>query len=355
MENKILQENIRLKKEMLKKEIDYDVQMSHLKRLIDLSSILNTSLDLKEVLTLCFRYISNVFYFDKAIFIFEHDKISYEYEVENVLGEIRLSDLNREKYDVFSDYFKEIKKDKNNILCKNTDGLENFKEMGIESFLASVLVHNGVFIGKTFLLSDEKDVYTDRELKVISILIDHVMPYIEKAILFQKVKDLSMKDYLTGIYNRRYFFDFLEKEFMRTKRSKNTFSLILCDVDYFKNINDKNGHLVGDKVLVELSSILKKVLRVTDVLARYGGEEFIIALPETKKEEALKIALRIRELVSNNKIMDLDVTLSFGVTVYSGENNKKSVDELVEEADQALYLAKDNGRDRVEFFRGEGN
>jgi len=162
----------------------------------------------------------------------------------------------------------------------------------------------------------------------------------------KKLKEISDIDRLTGIYNRRKLEDVLTDVYNKAERYQNDFSLIILDLDHFKNVNDKYGHQVGDMVLKEISSLLLDSIRKVDYCGRWGGEEFLIILPETNIEDALKLAKRLRNIVERHSFSRVDnLTSSFGVAAYSKD---KELEDLFREADQALYRAKEKGRNRVE-------
>lgn len=161
--------------------------------------------------------------------------------------------------------------------------------------------------------------------------------------------ELSRTDPLTGLHNRRHMMETLDKEMDRSKRTGDPLSLILIDVDNFKKINDVFGHQQGDQVLKNLGQIFRKHLRQYDSVARFGGEEFILILPATDRSEALGIAERLREEVAqmvDDEVEALKVTISLGVASYSAGRGK-SPDNLLRNADSALYRAKQEGRNRV--------
>lgn len=172
--------------------------------------------------------------------------------------------------------------------------------------------------------------------------------------LKETLKYQSMTDSLTKIYNRRWFFDVAEKEFSKYKRHKGYFSLILFDIDYFKKINDEHGHPIGDLVLKGVANHTQKALRLEDTFGRVGGEEFGILLPETKGDEAIRIAERLRkslcefEFVGQNE--NFTVTASYGVTMLSEE---MTFAQMYNNADKALYLAKEYGRNKVVYYTGD--
>ena len=163
----------------------------------------------------------------------------------------------------------------------------------------------------------------------------------------KELLEQATKDPLTGIFNRRYFLDYLKAKLEERQSFKFPLSLVMIDIDHFKKINDTYGHLIGDCVLQELSLILKRNTRVSDCVARYGGEEFVIVMPFATLENACKKVSKIRKEVEEHpfcKDMKLKVTISAGVTEYQ---DGISLEELIEKADENLYEAKRNGRNRV--------
>jgi two-component system, cell cycle response regulator len=172
-----------------------------------------------------------------------------------------------------------------------------------------------------------------------------------------QMKILALKDSLTGILNRRAIIEAAEIELERAHRQNTSLSLLMVDLDHFKSINDHFGHAAGDRALkLVVEEILNK-LRPYDQVGRWGGEEFLIVLPNTESEEAFQIADRLRVYIAESE-MDLEVgemqklTMTLGVTSTSLGNNL-NLDLLVKQADVALYLAKNNGRNRVVVYRGE--
>ncbi len=163
---------------------------------------------------------------------------------------------------------------------------------------------------------------------------------------------MSNQDYLTGIFNRKKFYDELNKEIDRVRRYNQKLSVIMFDVDHFKMVNDTHGHQVGDVVLQEISGIVQRAIRKTDVFARYGGEEFTVLMPGTSGQGATDIAERLRaEIESTPFPHKSTITCSFGVAEISETDN---ADTFVNKADVALYKAKDKGRNRVEVFDSGG-
>jgi diguanylate cyclase (GGDEF)-like protein len=162
----------------------------------------------------------------------------------------------------------------------------------------------------------------------------------------EKLREISIRDKLTGIYNRRKLEEILQDIYQKAERYNNAFSVVLLDLDHFKKINDNYGHQVGDQVLKEVSSILLESIRNVDDCGRWGGEEFLIILPETELSSAVTLAKRLRKEIEEYKFSNIDIlTSSFGVASYSPE---KEIKDIIKEADEALYAAKEKGRNRVE-------
>jgi diguanylate cyclase (GGDEF)-like protein len=160
-----------------------------------------------------------------------------------------------------------------------------------------------------------------------------------------ELERLSVTDGLTGLYNRRHLTGTLANEVQRSRRLKRTFSILLMDVDHFKQYNDSHGHLAGDAVLVKIAEILRKTTRAVDSVARYGGEEFLVLLLEATIATAASVAERIRDRVASEAFESGKVTVSVGAAEYPGHGD--TPEELIAGADAAMYQAKGGGRDRV--------
>ncbi|UCD84083.1 MAG: diguanylate cyclase [Deltaproteobacteria bacterium] len=185
-------------------------------------------------------------------------------------------------------------------------------------------------------------------------LVARIKVHLKIKNLEDELKRLAITDDLTKIYNRRYFFEVLEKEFDRARRYNATLSYLMIDIDRFKRFNDTYGHLAGDKLLAKLSLLFKKGLRKHDIVARYGGEEFALLLPETNLNGAAIVAQRYRRQVERKNFgtsrKPLKTTISIGVSCYP-EAVMENAEDLVRQADEALYRAKQGGRNRVELAR----
>jgi diguanylate cyclase (GGDEF)-like protein len=175
---------------------------------------------------------------------------------------------------------------------------------------------------------------------------------LDRLELYSRLQELSIRDYLTGTYNRRFFNQRVEEEFLRAEKLKNKLSFLMIDIDNFKRINDTYGHLVGDAVLERCAFLILEGVRQIDFVGRLGGEEFGVLLTDTDKAGAIMVSERICSRISQEKIKvfdeNLSITVSIGVSTYP--SNTIYMDLFTEIADKALYRAKDSGKDRVSWF-----
>jgi two-component system cell cycle response regulator len=166
----------------------------------------------------------------------------------------------------------------------------------------------------------------------------------------KKMADMSTRDVLTGLHNRRYFMEALEREVSRAKRYETNMVLCMIDLDHFKRINDSHGHPAGDMVLTETGKMLKRCVRRSDLACRYGGEEFALILPDTQTDKARMVCNRFREMVSKHDFIynssRFQITLSIGIALFNHSNPRTPLN-LISRADEALYQAKEAGRDKI--------
>jgi diguanylate cyclase (GGDEF)-like protein/PAS domain S-box-containing protein len=166
----------------------------------------------------------------------------------------------------------------------------------------------------------------------------------ERIKMEEKLKKLSVEDSLTGAYNRNKYKEIIGKEIKKAKRYEYPFSVIMFDIDFFKEINDRYGHIIGDDVLKALALLIMKNIREEDYFIRWGGEEFLIITPHTSSENALRLAEKLRlQAESHNFVKNIKITLSFGIAMLRKKDNDAS---FIKRADDALYKAKLNGRNR---------
>lgn len=191
---------------------------------------------------------------------------------------------------------------------------------------------------------------TRADLPVMSIFARQVAITLENARLFEEAQNLALTDPLSGLHNRRGLFEIGKIEFARARRANRPFSAIMVDIDHFKRINDTYGHFTGDRVLQNFAHICKNSIRDVDLIGRYGGEEIVILLPETDLAAGVEVAERVRKAVSDVSIkitdeLEIKVTASLGVA--QQVENAPNLETLIARADQAMYTAKNKGRNQV--------
>jgi len=219
-------------------------------------------------------------------------------------------------------------------------------------------LHHYLFPFKTRSYSDTRFEYMQQscamgplrdEKNNITHLFIYVQDMTEVAVYENKLVEMNLRDGLTGIYNRRFLESKLEEEFNRHKRYGGVYSIIIFDIDQFKNVNDSFGHLCGDFIIKSMTARVSSLIRNVDYVARYGGEEFCCVLPETGIQSAAKVAERFREAVYQleNNFDDniIKVTISLGVAEF--REGIASSNQLIKKADEALYRAKKEGRNRI--------
>jgi diguanylate cyclase (GGDEF)-like protein len=171
----------------------------------------------------------------------------------------------------------------------------------------------------------------------------------------KQLERIAIEDPLTGIYNRRHFFELAEKEIERAKRYGNSLAVVIMDADHFKKMNDTFGHLIGDQILISLAKLCLENLRGQDIIARYGGEEFVILMPEANHQDAYKTAERLRNLVAETSMiteaLDVKITISLGVASWENNEQELNFGTMLARADQALYHSKETGRNRTSSWQ----
>jgi diguanylate cyclase (GGDEF)-like protein len=209
------------------------------------------------------------------------------------------------------------------------------------------LISFGQTLGVLVLSSDRTQAFNPSDVQPLESVADICATAIQNSHYVERVKQLAYLDGLTGIFNRRFFELRIAEEIERARRFGNGLGVIMIDIDQFKRLNDEFGHLLGDEVLRQVSSLLHRQLRKIDVVCRYGGEEFAILLPETSCQYSLTVAEKLRRMVEAWQFPGVPrpVTISAGTANYPEHGISR--DELVSAADAGLYAAKQNGRNRV--------
>src|SRR3989338_584826 len=226
---------------------------------------------------------------------------------------------------------------------KETARLEN-----VRSVIIAPLVHERRIIGTLRIQSGTREAFSNDDLRLLDHIAVLASSALSNATLFEQTEELAIRDSMTNLYVRRYFFERLKEEHRRVLLTQRPLSLLMCDLDHFKDCNDLHGHAAGDLMLLEFANILRHVCEGA-IVARYGGEEFSILLPETPKKDAAALAEKIRAAVEQTPFMvrrqRINMTVSIGVSNFPQDT--LDFEALVEQADQALYQAKKQGRNRV--------
>lgn len=224
------------------------------------------------------------------------------------------------------------------------------------SYLGLPLIgHQSQVIGILNVYKQHPEALSESEMGFYAGIAEHASMAIENAWLYERTQELSHRDDLTGLFNRRYFFEMAHKEIKRAQRYGRNVSLIMLDLDHFKRFNDRFGHLEGDCALRQVADILNSLARHADIVARYGGDEFLMLLPETEKAGSKILAERIRNRLMSHAFIPREgkagngdgstLTITIGMGTYP--EDALSCDELIEFADMALYAGKARGRNRV--------
>jgi diguanylate cyclase (GGDEF)-like protein len=285
--------------------------------------------------------------------------VDHEYEFQRLLDNISLPEtwqdrlLFTESDQTISHYFSVLRKPRLSAYSKHLHHRLFPNTQQLQSVAILPLVRQNQLIGSLNLGSRNPERFQPNiGTQFLQHLAAVISACLENARLQEHIKQLGLRDPLTGVNNRRFFDQRVKEETSLAQRNITPLSCLFLDLDHFKRINDEHGHQAGDAVLKQAANIFTDVMRTTDVLARYGGEEFVILLSDTPSELAYDIAERLRSLIAEHRfIINSDTTLNLTVSIglaTLGENAQiKTAQQLVNIADQAVYAAKVSGRNRV--------
>ena len=232
---------------------------------------------------------------------------------------------------------------------KRFDDLTNFIP---RSILWAPCVSRGRTIGVVEIVNREAGGFTRRDLKLLLTLVEPAAIALENAFLFQKSQRLAITDDLTKLFNSRYLNTYLEKEIGRATREGSPLALIFLDLDGFKSVNDRYGHLCGSRTLFEAGRVIKQAAEGEELVSRYGGDEFVVVLPTADASAAVSTGQRIRQALKNHRFLSdrgLSIRISASLGIACFPEHGSTPQDLIQKADQAMYSVKEKGKDAVEM------
>jgi len=334
------------------------------KNLNVLRSTLNAismSFEVKEIIASAWTNLPNLFDFSSFGVFLKDGLTLYLYEEESCPVSFT-QEVTKNMVKVFSMLGEEtISTDKINLQVEKRKFRPGQMAMdphgSLKSHLTLPLAVEGEMVGSISLNSDQANAFDAQDLQFFSVIGYQVSSTLKHFQRFSSIKNIAIYDTLTNLYNRRYFEERFGLEAQKSFYSGAPLSLVMVDIDHFKKVNDTFGHTEGDKVLCEISSLLKTSVRKKDTVARYGGEEFILILPEAGIDESSMIAERVRKLIESTPFdvgkARINLTVSLGISNFPA-HRPRSKEDLIKMADLALYDAKRSGRNKVcIFFPGQ--
>jgi diguanylate cyclase (GGDEF)-like protein len=231
-----------------------------------------------------------------------------------------------------------------------TKRIDEITQLETQSIICMPLRSKLRVLGVIQLVNVDLAHFTHEEEFFLQALCDYASIAIENARSVEKIQELTITDDCTGLYNARHLYKTLEQEVYRSARFGYEFSVLFIDLDHFKQVNDRHGHLIGSKLLAEIGYLVKAQLRLIDFAFRYGGDEFVVLLPQTSKDSALVVARRLRDglrasCFCKEEGLNLNVRASMGLATYP--HDAKSPHDIIRQADEMMYMVKNTSRDSI--------
>ncbi len=332
------------------------IENEKLKQLIDINTYVTNSLKKKEVLKRILQEVKNILSCRSSSLLLVDKKISKlkfavlsEDDENDILKDVELSMGEGVAGTVWD---KGIP-----MVINNPQDSPSFSNLADKSsktettsLIAVPLVVDGEIIGVIEAMNKDNTIFSEFDLTMLQYISTQSAIAIKNADLY----DMAIKDGMTNLYINKYFKERLVDELSRAKRYKKKLTLVMFDIDFFKSFNDTYGHQTGDKVLKEVAKVILDNCRNADIPCRYGGEEFSVILPETSKEDSFIFIERVRSIIENMSIEQGDhslaVTISAGYATYPDLTPTDSI-SFIDMADSALYVSKENGRNRISFYK----
>jgi diguanylate cyclase (GGDEF)-like protein len=351
------------KNQMLESQADLILRKSaQMVVLNEVSQKINSSLELHEVLALLTRQAAESIGVNRCVvWLFDEKKVRLDAVHAFGLAPENLSEMYLHLADIRDSIFFKVLASLTPSLLKSGDDESLFKDLlhgrlSVKCLLAVPLILKDEAIG-LLVVDDtrEEHEFLDDEENLICSIANQTVVAIENALLYQKVKEQAITDGLTGVFNHRFFQLRLTDEFSHSKRYNTELGLIMLDIDHFKQYNDTYGHIAGDLALKEIAQLTRASVRENDIVSRYGGEEFAIILPMTNLEGTRIVAERIRQSVMDCKFLgdlsvpQVSITVSCGLSAF--DKKMENREDLIREADSALYQAKESGRNQTIIYQ----
>lgn len=322
-----------------------------LKNFKDYAEAVSSASEESEMFTKLYAFLKNIFQFTK-ISIYYEDNLRQENQQWSKLSneKLPLCSMNCKTCPVVnSKKDLQVKNVTTDILCAYQLG-----EYTSGSYICMPMIVEGKTTAVVQLYNRRKEYFNKEIIDNLHSYIEIISPVIEKKREISKLNHKAFSDALTKVFNRAYLERHLPQELAEAVENRTPLSLLILDIDHFKNVNDNYGHAAGDEILKLVSEIIMRCLRKTDMVARYGGEEFVVLLPKTNLETALLIAERIRESIELEEMPLLqgvklpNITCSIGISNFPIHSKNETL--LLKTADMALYSAKENGRNMVVIY-----
>lgn len=326
-----------------------------LKNIMDLSNRFSEIKDLVREVN--YQLIGHFGFVDfSTIFLYDEKRKSFRIITSNIPTQYHKAITSLEQIDEFADVINE----KHGKMLNSELELKypTARERGIRSALCVPLHTSKELLGLVLMESHECDTFNSIDINKFNLIRYNISLIVENKQWVDRIEKMALVDGLTGVYNRNYLFDFLEKQMKWHKDNQKSMCLIMYDIDHFKKFNDTYGHLFGDLVLKETSNLVKGMIRDIDLIARYGGEEFIVILVDMESITGKERIEEVRRSIEYNKVrseegVQANVTVSFGLAEYKNGTYDLNIKDLIERADQALYKSKQEGRNKVTVYRNE--
>lgn len=346
-QNKELQFRVEeLKKNFLTLKVEMDIQQEHMKRIIELNKLLVPKLDIENIANSFFTYLKEVLGYDQCGIIVKDEKYFFLNDVQENKLEFQKTLKDEETSKVITYLYEQLKENKKPVILDKSK-VNEITNNKINSLVALPLLSNDELLGLIILESAQENIYTQNELSLIIELTESMPEIIENAIHFSEINQIAIKDPVTGLYNREFFDTKMEAKYIRNKLP---FSIITLDIVKLKRVNTLYGHSIGDKAIKELGKILKLFSHKKYMVSRYEGGKFLILLPCHNLDSAKEAANKIKNYLLEKNILKLDLAYAFGCASYDKQNNLTK-DEILVNADNALYSAKLLGENKVVAYK----